>query len=513
MQRSSDTEAATLSAGAKLGIGLALAGIVVLGFGLRAYHLADEYPASDEIMGLQQLDAPNLTEFVRRMFTIDHRIAPVYFVLEYLWSRVAGPSVTGMRLFSVLLGVLALPLTYILGRMLYGAWAGIAAALLHAISLFHIYYSQELRMYSLITLLALLSLCTLLAGLRGKRAWWWGANVAINALLAFTHAFTAPLLLAEGCFLLAFRRRETRSLAAWGAAHFAIMVSLFGWLRLGYATLHASPFQEPGLREVVAAFFLFAGGRLPYHFYPRWEPFGLGLASILIVLIGWFAVRELAWLARSEKGARHCAPWPRGEALGLLALVLFLPALMLYVASLLRTPYFEHRYFIYSSLPVCILTGAALSAMRSRAFKTLAVCGLVFLYGHHLSVLSEGPFRPDWRPVGRYLDARMTPDDRVVFLAGFDVLSLMFTYNIPHTQIQSAQEWPDACGKVARAHAEGRDAWLFVVWYAPDREHIETHFSANNLSFSTANFDGRVCVYHVSSLDKPIRNACSPSTR
>ncbi|MGZ4847178.1 MAG: glycosyltransferase family 39 protein [Halobacteriota archaeon] len=55
------------------------------------------------------------------------------------------------------MGVLAIPMIYAVGRQLFNEETGLVAAFILALSSFNIYYSQEVRMYSLIVLLALTS--------------------------------------------------------------------------------------------------------------------------------------------------------------------------------------------------------------------------------------------------------------------------------------------------------------------------------------------------------------------
>ncbi len=91
---------------------------------------------------------------------------PLYYLLLHVWIGLFGPSPISVRLLSVLIGVAAVPLIYLAGRRLFGqrvpadsaGKVGLLAALLLAISPFHIYYSQEVRMYGLVTLLGLATL-------------------------------------------------------------------------------------------------------------------------------------------------------------------------------------------------------------------------------------------------------------------------------------------------------------------------------------------------------------------
>ena len=94
---------------------------------------------------------------------------PGYYLLLHLWTRLFGPGVGSVRLLSVLIGTATVPLLYLAGkrlpdrrgpllylagkRLLGRSGALLVAVALLALSPFHIYYSQEVRMYGLVTLL------------------------------------------------------------------------------------------------------------------------------------------------------------------------------------------------------------------------------------------------------------------------------------------------------------------------------------------------------------------------
>jgi uncharacterized membrane protein len=75
---------------------------------------------------------------------------PTYYILLHWWTQCFGTSEAALRGLSVLFGVLALPLMYLLGSALLGTRAGLAAAWMLAVSHFHVYYSQEARNYTLV---------------------------------------------------------------------------------------------------------------------------------------------------------------------------------------------------------------------------------------------------------------------------------------------------------------------------------------------------------------------------
>ncbi len=91
---------------------------------------------------------------------------PLYFLLLSLWMKIFGDADTTLRLFSVLSGVLTIPAMYLAGNELGKTRVGMLAAGFAAINSLLIYYSQELRFYSLVILLSTLCAYSLIRLLR-----------------------------------------------------------------------------------------------------------------------------------------------------------------------------------------------------------------------------------------------------------------------------------------------------------------------------------------------------------
>ena len=84
---------------------------------------------------------------------------PLYYVLLHVWLQLIGKDAIAARLFSVLVGTATIPLVFVFARTLVSARVALTAALVFALAPLHIYYSQEVRMYGLVTLLALAAWC------------------------------------------------------------------------------------------------------------------------------------------------------------------------------------------------------------------------------------------------------------------------------------------------------------------------------------------------------------------
>jgi uncharacterized membrane protein len=152
---------------------LALAGVVALAVVARLYGIASESLWLDETTSLMlaRMDLAALT----RWTSLDLH-PPLYYVLLHywvaLWDSLLGSTLAESELvlrgLSALAGVLNVLVLYALGRLLFGRGMGLLAALLLALSPYHIYYSQEVRMYAWLALWVSLSVLLALLAWRGE---------------------------------------------------------------------------------------------------------------------------------------------------------------------------------------------------------------------------------------------------------------------------------------------------------------------------------------------------------
>jgi 4-amino-4-deoxy-L-arabinose transferase-like glycosyltransferase len=177
---------------------------------------------------------------------------PFYYVLLHFWMLLCGRGEAALRLFSVVIGALTIPLIYLVGRRLFDTRTAFLAALLLALSPFHVYYSQEVRMYAPVTLLGLASVYLMLRLLEepnpphlpgegrgvspprvgeepGERSAWLGYVLA-TSLAMYTHYYAAFLPLFQTLFVLLHWRRSRAILGRWLLAQVALLVLYVPWV-------------------------------------------------------------------------------------------------------------------------------------------------------------------------------------------------------------------------------------------------------------------------------------------
>jgi Dolichyl-phosphate-mannose-protein mannosyltransferase len=127
---------------------------------------------------------------------------PLWYVLEWGFSRVLGTGVVALRLLSALAGIATVAIAWAIGSELAGRRAAIVTAALVAVNPLFVWYSQEARAYGLFVFTASLALLCFLRAMReptNRRF----AEFALAASLALlTHYFALFLLIPMALWLL-----------------------------------------------------------------------------------------------------------------------------------------------------------------------------------------------------------------------------------------------------------------------------------------------------------------------
>ena len=126
--------------------------ILILGSGLRLIKLDQSFWLDEASQA--QLSSMSLSQIWSNRPGDFH--PPLFYFLAHYWLQL-GRSETWLRLLPISFGILNIAVIYYLAYAI-NPKLGLTAAFLLAINPFHVYYSQEFRMYSLLALLGTLSM-------------------------------------------------------------------------------------------------------------------------------------------------------------------------------------------------------------------------------------------------------------------------------------------------------------------------------------------------------------------
>ena len=138
---------------------------------------------------------------------------PLYFILLNLWGRLVGSEIALARVLSLFCGLLSLAMVYRLGRDYLAPLAGLIALVIAASSAFFNFYIAYARMYTLLALLAGVTLWLYLRLIQRRTAARGADYLALTAAtyaLANTTVFSAPLFVALGLYHLLHVQKDRR---------------------------------------------------------------------------------------------------------------------------------------------------------------------------------------------------------------------------------------------------------------------------------------------------------------
>jgi hypothetical protein len=178
--------------------------IMIIGGFLRFFHLDFQSPWLDEIHTLNESN-PNFSfKEVYESLLISEPHPPLYFFVVYVFFKIFGYSIFIARLFSALIGFLSLYSIYLLGKELFSKKVGIYATLLLSVNYFHIYYSQEARMYVLLFFTTTISFYFLSKLIKGATIKNTVLFILTSTLMIYSHFFAIFTLFSQYLVLLYF---------------------------------------------------------------------------------------------------------------------------------------------------------------------------------------------------------------------------------------------------------------------------------------------------------------------
>ena len=468
--------------------------ILVAGLAVRLYQIDAEGLWFDEISSYGFLEAPSLTEFFRLERGLDAAMLPVYFAAEYYWARLVGDSVLALRLLSLLAGMATILMIYLLGRRLYGHWAGCIAALGVAFSKIMIYQSQEIRMYPFVLLFSVVSAYGLVNAVDTGKKRWWACNIIANALAVSTHLFAVLFVGAQFAFLLFSRPRRFRLLATWAAMHvFAEAIALVWFMTTDLDTLdrHIAWIYKPGLQRLFDAYyFVYAGSKLDAMDLVRDLPFGIPVHHLLgifiVVLAASTAVYSLVTNRRRIAG--YLVPMVDDRTLFTLCW-LILPPFALFFLTYTVKPCFVERYTLYSSFPLYILAGAAVARLRPSVWRFGVLAALLLVMMGNLVDLAR-PMRPDWRSAGPMLQQLAQRDATVFSPPGNFQPTIAYYGGFDESRIEMSEDFIDAA--VARFGAgEPAAIAFFEVPDLYEAQEVERRLERHGIEARRHQYPGR----------------------
>ncbi len=333
---------------------VALLSVVLLAaLGLRLFHLQERVLWFDEANSLliARAGPAEIIDAVR-----DDTHSPFYYLILHYWQFAAGGE-AGARLLSVLAGVATVAVVYSMGCALAGRGAGLLAAAFLAVCPLHVWYSQEIRMYALQTLLVALSFLFMVWALRQQRGVLWVGYSVFTALSLYAQYASFYAVIAQNVFVAIYYWRDRQKLRYWLVSQCAVVLLFAPWLpafvsqtRMAMGSSWLGPLE---FSRVLAFFSLFSGAYLG-------DPHGR-FVSVAITVAA--LVVPAAILLRRRESRQFAA---------LLALWFVVPVVLLVLQSLNQNRFLP-RVLLCTTSPLALLLGCAMTQPRKMASRAVLV--------------------------------------------------------------------------------------------------------------------------------------------
>ena len=384
----------------------------------------------------------------------DNGNPPAYSICAKAWSSLFGSSEFGFRSFSMLCGVLTVPLLALVGRRLLGSDVGLLAAGLLAISPLEIELSNEARTYALLHLLAVANTWFFVVWVQRRRP----IDLILYGITAslgwYSHYYAPSLQLAQAMALL-FLPDFRKVWLPWIYSILAAFLLWSPWLPVFVQQLRTpgNLVRVPGeswVMQFVATPITFGLGRtFAWRDSPRWM---LGVAGVVVFVTLLCPVAIGIWQTL------------RRRSVGVLLSGWFLvPIVGPLILALLGKPIYSHRYASVGLPAFLLLAAFGLEQLRP-SWRATILALLLVLTSISLFRYATQPFKDDWRSAAPTILAGLDDSELLVFDRDIEVATFRYyASSYGRTPIEMFGLMPDSDGSKSffgvRYHNGDRVEW------------------------------------------------------
>ena len=376
-----------------------------------------------------------LTEIVQRL--AEDASPPLYYWMLHFWMNPFGQAEAALRALSVLLGLLLIASLFFVGHRLFSTRIGLHAALLAALSPIAVFYSRQIRMYTLLPLVALWSVYFLIRYAEDRKGRDLCGYGIFTLAALYSHHYGLFLLPAHAAIAFVSEQRR-QVLLPWILCLGFLFLCFLPWLPTFVHQLERVPPQDwflPFWKSygLAGSFLATLKSFSPGGSQPPYLPFhGLGSWAFLPVLLSLLLlVSSLALLSGSKRKGENAKTVRENRPSGspgkavagkrrrLLSLWIFLaaPLLSAGLVSLATSPvYIPGRCDQIVFPAFCLLAASGLEHMKKpRALPILILAIWLTLCLVSLKDLYASDGRNGDRRIAAALREHLKPGDAVVF--------------------------------------------------------------------------------------------------
>jgi 4-amino-4-deoxy-L-arabinose transferase-like glycosyltransferase len=419
--------------------------VVALGLVLRLINLSGRPLWYDEAFAVLYAEKPFATMLYGTVTRVEGAAADVhplfFYTMLHTWMLAVGQSPVAVRALSVLAGTATVVMAYLFARRLFDQRTGLVAATIVAIAPFHVYYSQEARMYALLGFAAIAT-AYFFACAWANGGWEnWLAFGFFAALTLYSHNLGFMFLVGLDLWVLWnwLRPRATRwrNLRPFLLSHLFTVVLFAPWLAVVPSQFgkiqQAYWVEQPGVVKLIQTILIF-------HFaydnqsLPGWLlPAALFFSLLILAIIAFELIRQRTTSSSQQPSSTPNSPVPARKLFptsysllptdpsppGGYSLLLFLslaPVLLTFLVSQVR-PVYIVRALLPSALMYYTLIAGVLFAGRTPGLVKwgLLLPSAAIVAASLMNHYSYAQFpRPPFDEAAVYLRTHYAPADVIV---------------------------------------------------------------------------------------------------
>jgi uncharacterized membrane protein len=295
---------------------------------------------------------------------MDENNPPLYFLIQHYWMQFFGKDANVLRWPSLIFGLLTVFVLVRIAAKRISVFGALVTGIFISLSTEHLYYSQEVRAYTLLCLLTAIALDFLLKIIESPQE---KANyyklVIVSLLLAYTHYLSVWVFIAIAiCWL--FLTKPSLYLSKILIPVFVFFIGLLplAWaaiFRLKHMTHTGTWVPEPESTQLYGHINIMLNGK-----------YTTAVLLLIFLILGILALYKKALANILEK-----LKLPKDN---LILLIWFVCLYFgLYFQSVVFQPVFIPRYLIFSSIPLFLLISVLLSAFARSGIQKLIVIVLL----------------------------------------------------------------------------------------------------------------------------------------
>lgn len=303
------------------------------------------------------------------LLTVDMQHTPLYFYLLHFWINIFGENDIALRVLSLIFSLATIPCIYKLAKNFVSEKFALIVPLIMVFNTFNIIYSTEVRMYTVIIFLAVLSMNYLLEYLSTDSTKSLIKLTVTNLLMPYTLVGSFIFIIAQIISTLTVyaKSRNLKNYLISNLILFILLIPYFITIigfylkRSEFLLSHVTDFSISNIFGIFQNFLAPDCGTI---YWATLNPFYINLYTIIFIFLPLFFAVYLIYLAIKNSGDKTL----------FLSLIILITFIFFVLFAINKTIVLAPRYLVFISPLLLVLLVSGLSKIK----KTFAIAFITY---------------------------------------------------------------------------------------------------------------------------------------